>query len=382
MEFKGFLKNPKTLFVILALGLSLLYIFRALELTRSDFWAYFEGAKRVRHGLSPYSLGDPIPFKYLPLTAYFFIPWTFGTLKMGEVLFMIALLFSTFVLYRKFFIELGPKATFLILMCCFRFHNQDWINLQINSFLLLLFFYFFTARKQEQLTSSLALAFFISFKIVPAFLLLPLFGMKKWGELTLFFLFFVVLNFLPLYFIHSPTNPYQDWYHLLSVTTETPAPTGKNIQSIASMLWFYFQNHLGENSFKWTTLCIEGLVSSLVFISSLRVSTSDDEDKVLAASLFISVTLSPLGWKHNYVQALPLLYLWAKEKNWKRMFQFFIVMTAIPTLISLFSKTIADRSYILVLGALYFSASTLFEVKYSRSKNRDDTSPDPVLDSY
>jgi hypothetical protein len=65
-----------------------LYLSRSITANRDDFLAYFAAGERALQGITPYAR-EETPFRYLPLTAYFFIPLTLFSISVARVVFFI-----------------------------------------------------------------------------------------------------------------------------------------------------------------------------------------------------------------------------------------------------------------------------------------------------
>ncbi len=342
--------------------LSIIYVARTWFSTRSDFHAYYTAADRLLQGLSPYVLSDGTPFKYLPIASFFFTPLALLPYKTALVSFVIVILFCTYFIYRKVFRAYGWSAVALLALCLFRFHNQDFSNHQVNSILVLLALTFLDRRETPTLIiAAFSFSILASFKLTPLLLLWPLFWMRKWRELILIGIFLSVLNFIPIFFFENKVFVYRDWWNLLSGTTERPAPTAANVQSIASLLWYWFGPFLGENGFKTVMATLGGLFLAVTAWISKKSKSMESENRILIVTLSFSILFSPLAWKHSYVQLLPLLLIWFEERRMKRLWLFLILTSVLPAAIGIFSKEAADRSYLLVLATAYFSIRTLFE---------------------
>lgn len=357
-----FSKNPKFWALFAFAAFSIIYIDRTWVSTRSDFHAYYFAAEKALHGLSPYDLEDPTPYKYLPLTAYFFIPFTLLPYKFALVVFLLSLLCATFFIYREIESAFGWRGVALTAFCFIRFHNQDLANHQINSILLLLYLLYLKKRETDGLIlGCVAFAVFASFKLMPIFLLWPLFWMRKWRELTLIGVFLVVLNFIPVVLFDRSGLIYHDWIQIISHTTERPAPSAANVQSIASMCWYWLGGFLSVRHFNILMFILGWVAAIAVLIAARKAKTHEDEKRVLSCMLAFSVLLSPLAWKHTYLQFIPLILIWIEERRDRRLFLFFSLTTVLPALIAIFSKEAADRSYLLVLTSAAFTWITLFE---------------------
>lgn len=337
-----------------------LFLARAIAATRDDFLAYYHAGERALHGLSPY-VTEETPFRYLPLTAYFFVPFTFFDVSVARVLFFIlnfGAALSIYVVIRR---RIGDFATFLVVLLFIRFHNHDFGNSQINPALLVLFFYWWDARRTNLAFSSLAFAIFGSFKLLPFALGFPLLVRGRWQEISWIALWTITLNFLPIFFYENGPLVFKDWYDHAKLIDDPVMLS--NVQSLQSAMWWILEGRLSRDSFAILSRGVQaGLLLSVVVFAPKR----NREAWMFAGTLAVTAFISPLAWKHNYLQLLPLVFLWFyedplfAEKRTKILYGFAAFgLVLAPWAIGLWNRGFADRLYFMPwTGALIVVAGT------------------------
>lgn len=291
------------------LGLLLFAVFlvRAIGARRDDFLAYYHAGERALAGLSPYRT-EETPFRYLPFTAYFFIPFTLFEIPVARVLFFIlnfGAAVSIYVAIRK---RVGDFATMMMALLFYRFHNHDFGNSQINPILLVLFFYWWKTRHSNLAFSSLAFAVFGSFKLLPFALGLPLLVRGRWQEISWIALWTITLNFLPVFFYAEGPMVFKGWYDLAKLVDDPVMLS--NIQSLQAAMWWILEGRMSTESFAVLSRGVQAaLLLSVVALAPRR----NREAWMIAGTLAVTTFISPLAWKHNYLQFLPLVFLWFYE---------------------------------------------------------------------
>lgn len=339
--------------VILAIGLFGLFLARAIEARRDDFLAYYAAAERALAGISPYR-AEETPFRYLPLTAYFFIPFTFFDVVVARVLFFVANFVAAAAIYAGLRRRLGDLATALLIALFLRFHIHDFGNSQINPILLLLFFYWWRERERNLAPSALAFSVFSSFKIVPFAIGLPLVLRGRWREISWIAIIAVVLNFLPIFLYHDGPFVFRDWY-LKAKEIDDPVML-PNIQSLQSAAWWILDGHLPLETFKIAMRFGQAALFGFALIAAPR---RNREAWMIAGTLAITACTSPLAWKHNYLQFLPLVALWFAEdpRFAERRTRILYAIAAIglvvlPAAVGAWNRGFADRLYFMPWTAL------------------------------
>lgn len=343
---------------------------RAWKAGNNDFIAYYEAGSRVLRGESLYQV-EETPFRYLPITAFFFAPLSWLEYKSARILFFVLNFAAVTGIYRAIHAKVGDVATLVLVIFFFRFHNHDFQNAQVNSLLLLLFFYWWSTRNQRLSTASFAFAVFASFKLVPFALGLPLLLFRRWKEIAWIGAWTVALNLVPVLILPSGSGIFAEWFSQAR-NIGYPAAMMPNIQSLQSALWWNLQNRMPKDVF---AIGMHALQLGLIFATwaACPHPRRAREEWVLAAALAITVLISPLAWKHNYLQFLPLIFLVLRsDPEVRRMTTRalltvgFLGMVAVPSLMAKMNREFSDRMYLMVwTGALI----VFWALRYSRSKS-------------
>ncbi len=334
-------------------GLFILFLVRAIDSSRDDFLAYYGAGMRALHGASPYIV-EETPYRYLPLTSFFFVPFTLFSVSVARILFFILNFAGVVAIYSAIRRRVGDRATLLLLILFFRFHNHDFGNSQINPVLLILFFYWWKEREKNLAASSLAFSIFGSFKILPFMIGLPLLLRGRWREISWIGLWTVVLNFLPIFFYTRGPLVFADWY-AQAKNIHDPVMLS-NVQSIQAALWWMLDGKMPMEAFQIGMRIIQAALLLTVLALAPR---RNREAWMIASTLAISAFIAPLAWKHNYLQLLPLAYLWFSEdpgfteKRTRILYGLsFVGMVALPAAIGKWNTGFADRLYLMPYTAV------------------------------
>lgn len=360
-----------------ALGVLFFVFFfvRAWKAGHDDFSAYYNAGARALLGQSPYR-AEETPFRYLPFTAYFFTPFTLFSFKTARVLFYCMNFSAMTALYFQIQKRVGSFAVLLLLGLFFRFQNHDFQNAQVNSVLLGLFFIWWKLRPKNLLFATLAFSVFASFKLMPFALCLPLLLLGKWKEVQWIGFWSVILNFVPVFFYDSGPMVFKDWYDQIKII-EYPASTLPHVQSLQSALWWYLKGIVAPQRFAVLSHLLQLTLILAVFLAAPRsdgTKTSDlrRENWVLLSTLAVTVVISQLAWKHNYLQFLPLAVLWfLEDPNFQKRRTRVLYgiglfgMAIIPSTLSGITRGGSERYYLLVWSAL----TVVFLGLYSARKN-------------
>jgi hypothetical protein len=323
------------------------FLGRAIDSHRDDFLAYYAAGTRALHGLTPY-VREETPYRYLPATAFFFIPFALFPVAVSRLVFFALNFGAAALLYSAIRKRLGDLATFLILALFFKFHNHDFANSQINPIMLLLFFYWWENREKNLARASLAFSIFGSFKVVQFALGLPLLIRGKWREITWIGGWTLALNLVPITLYARGFHVFDDWYaeaKLIDDPVMLP-----NIQSIQSALWWILEGHVSVQAF---AIGIRIFQAALLLFVAFFAPRRNREAWMVASTLAITVMISPLAWKHGYLLFIPLVVLWFFEDP--RFVEFrtrllygiaFLGLVAAPDLIGAWNKGFADRLYL------------------------------------
>jgi len=317
-------------------------------------------------GESPYQL-EATPYRYLPLTAFFFSPLSLLPFKIARIIFFCVNFAAIAAIYWQIRKRLGDFSTLLIGLLFFRFHNHDFGNAQINPVLICLFLYWWKYRRESLIFSTLAFTLFASFKIIPFAFGLPLLFLGRWKELSWIALWTVTLNFLPIFFYDHGPLIFQDWFDQAKLIGY-PAVMLSNVQSLQSALWWFLEGKMEISTF--------GLLSPLLQLTLLTGITflfRKQEDWLIASTLAFTVLISQLAWKHNYLQFIPLAFLWFREdpafkERHTRIFYavFLLGMVILPSGIATWNRTFSDHMYLMVWTGL-----VVIFFRYYRSRSAD-----------
>lgn len=315
-------------------------------------------------GESPYRI-EATPFRYLPITAFFFSPLSLFPFKVARILFFCVNFAAAAAIYWQIRKRIGDFPTLLIGLLFFRFHIHDFGNAQLNPILLCLFLYWWKYRRKTLPVSTLAFAVFASFKIIPLTFGLPLLILGRWKELGWIGLWVVSLNLLPVFFYDHGISIFADWYNHAKLI-EYPAVMLSNVQSLQSALWWIFREKIDATVFG----ILSTLLQLILLISVTRFKPKRREDWIIASTLALTVLISQLAWKHNYLQFIPLVFLWfLEDPNFKKFatrmlyVSFVFGMVLLPSGIAVWNRTFSDRMYLMVWTGLFIIFFGLYSAK-------------------
>lgn len=142
---EGGMRNQVSRSIVLGLALALwilvvLQLVTQLDVFQWDFATYYAAAKMFSEGLNPYDLsrvarttGGPIfPFLYLPVSIFFFEPFTLLSLPAAKLAFLLtkcAILIGVLALWQLKFLD-NPTDGFFILFCLLAFNSAICLDLQ------------------------------------------------------------------------------------------------------------------------------------------------------------------------------------------------------------------------------------------------------------
>jgi len=325
----------------------------------TDAEAYYNAALRAASGAPLYFASEATPFKYLPPVAYFLIPLSWIPFAWARMaIFLISWLIAA-RLYRGLLTQYGGWVALLVFVAMARFHNHDFLNLQINHWVLGLFVLFTLTRKTRPWVSAFAFSGMALFKFTPLVLLVPLLAMGRFREILRILVAITVLAAIPVALHPDHLQIYSEWYALVKATTPWPAPDFSVVQSVQAALWYVLQGRVSPEAFSGAVGAV-GVIAVLGLAAvARRAKTPRAEILVLCAAAVPAVIFSPLAWKHVYVLLWPAAVAVVVERRWKTYGVVIATMSVGPGLIALFSKHLADRSYITVAGATVICVSLL-----------------------
>lgn len=229
-------KNPWIGFILVGL-VFLLFLFAEVWNGRfwlSDFEVYYKSAARILQGQNLYRIqaDEFYIFKYSPVSAVFFIPFSMLPLGISKVVYW---LFYSFIMLTCLHVAM-------------RLVNPDRIGekpARVNSLILLtgliLMVHFLRELHLGQVTFILLILYLLTCRylvigkpgavgfLISASIFIKPFGLiflpyllykRKWKELAFFVLFSAILAIIPLLFYHSfdmTVNQYAAWFHEMFV---------------------------------------------------------------------------------------------------------------------------------------------------------------------
>jgi hypothetical protein len=365
-------KSWKTLWIILAALTFALFLQRAWVIPGTDAEAYYHAGIRAWHALT--HAGDSAlyrpehtPFKYLPAVAYLFIPIGFLSFQWAKVaLFLISWTIG-FFLYRGAIARFGHVPALLAFIAFIRFHNHDFLNLQINHWILLCFCVFLLTRRTRPWLSASAFSWMALFKVTPLILLAPLVAFRSWKELARIGVILAVLLVFPALLAPEGFGIYRDWYLHVKATTPWPAPGFPTAQSVQGGLWFWLRGIVDPRVFLGVVSLLECALLLPIFLGSWGASEESEPVALVAASV-LAVIFSPLAWKHLYLLLWPAFLVTYLRGRKRSAIAALLLMGVLPGIVAIFSKHWADRSYITVIGALVLDISLTILLWKSRAK--------------
>lgn len=352
-----------------------LFFHRVWNIPWLDFLAYYQAGQRALSGENLYVL-ESTPFKYFPFISYLFVPFGLLPYTVSKVIFFLLNYSLAVLIYRKIILRYGHWVAFVLFLSFVRFHNHDFLNLQVNHILLFLFLVFLEQFKVRQACSALCFSVLGFFKVMPFVIGLPLLLQKKWKFLLLTFLCVVVFLLLPVLTFQDGVGIYAQWVELMKKTTPFPAPPGGILQSVQGAYWYYFGPRIAVESSYLILMGIQvGLIGLLgvSFFKFKKMHLKHPEILYIAA-LSLSVVISPLAWKHGFLLLFPAVLLLLERGLRRPVIIQFLMLTVLPTLLSFYSKDWADRSYLTMLGGLFLYFYFLFQLPksfYSIKKSDD-----------
>ena len=163
-----------------------------------------------------------------------------------------------------------------------------------------------------------------------------------------------------LFYVKGPLVFY-DWYEQARVI-DNPAMLS-NVQALQSALWWIVEGHLSPKAFQSMMTLIQVILFSLIFILAPK---RNRDDWIFTSTLALTVLISPLAWKHSYLNFLPLFYQWFREDPSFRERRTqtlhataLIGLVVLPSLIGAWDREFSNRLYlmpytgvILIIGGL------------------------------
>lgn len=361
-------KHWKLVWFVIALAVLALYSYRIGFMKRDDFIAYYNAGLRALSGESP-SRFEETPFKYLPVISCFFAPLALLPYQAAKLVFFLISFVAGADLYRRVISRFGNAAALVLFLSFFRFHNYDFNNVQVNHLLLWVFVFFLSNRDTRPIRAAVAFASLASVKVMPVLLLGPLVFFGRIREVLRILFFLVALAVLPALVFDQGFSVYLDWYRLMKGTTQYPAPVGALFQSVQAAVWTLVHQSWRPETFVAVMAGAQAVLLAPVLAAAWRVGTEGDsrhrlerENAVLAAAMALSVIISPLAWKHNFLLLWPAVLFLVRARLRAVVVAQVVLMTVLPTLLKQLLPGFAlTYDFSTLLGALvvFFSLLTL-----------------------
>jgi Glycosyltransferase family 87 len=326
---------------------------------------------------------DPAAFKYAPVVAYIFVPFSFFPLKWAQLLWFgvsFSLLVLSFYLIFRHFKEdyfKDPKLTFwfffIILLLQVRFFSYDIANLQINFLLLLGYVGFLVSWKKNETLAGFLLALMVGIKIFPIFLLVFLLVEKKYRLIAKTLIWGAFLIFIPILSyrdVPALITEYQNYFSFMTNGQHAfPAPATylhPNLDSLIVRLFMdkAYYGTLKTNLFFWDGLSTFWLINSLKFfilgaIIWIHLGFRKVNNEIFSWAIFglysnYIIIINPLAWKHAMVSmTIPWVAIglfWIKNQGF-RMKEKFLFGASFALLI-LSSQALLGETQKTVLGRI------------------------------
>ncbi|SEU33655.1 glycosyltransferase family 87 protein [Stigmatella erecta] len=317
-------RTPQWVFWALMLGLAAVAVSLGQHPRRGvDFRVYLLAAERFLAGVDLYPVSDgTMPFKYAPVTAPLFLPFTLLPARVASALWNLGLVAALVAVVRltsrpaaaaegQGVWPWAPVLATLALLPAFRF---AFFYGQVDAVLLLLLaLTALGAEKGRTWGPGAAFAVAVLLKPPAALLVLFLLARRHWRVMGASVAVGLVLAVpaLARYGVTGLLAQTHDWLDTLARTTP-PWALGANAQGLPTLLLSFMVPREPMPSGAAISLA-QGLALA-VFVAVL--AWSRPRPLALFALCCLGVTLlSPLAWRANFVMAWPLLRLAAERKT-------------------------------------------------------------------
>jgi hypothetical protein len=360
----------KYFFLILSL-FGIIYSIHPIKKKETDFPAYYLAGQRMiaknfnvsftdqtgiakKKDINPSDSlyqWDPRPFRYTPVIAYIFMPFSFFPYIWGKTLwfgFNFILLLSSFFLIRRHFKDeffKNEKLTFwfflALLLLELRPIMLDIQNLQVNFIILFCLTGFLHFRKNRENLAAVLLALAVGFKIFPVFLLVFLLVEKEYRLLGKAILAGACLLVLPILTYRGDLlNEYLTFFKFLNDGRNYPFPASANFAhpNLDSLVVRFLMDRPYHKEFKTNILSLspQSVFYILLFLKAsiligivgahryLKKLVSKDYQELYYWGVFglylnFSLIINPEAFKHGMVaMTIPWVafgLLWVKNKN-------------------------------------------------------------------
>ena len=330
-----------------------------------DFEVYFQAAKAVLNGVSPYG-NEAFTFNYPPTSLFLFIPFSLIPLFSGQIAWTIfsalCLGLAVYLLFKS--LKWKPKLKeflFLIPLITLSFPVKWTFGMgQIGSLILLLLVITFVFyQEKKDLFAGISLGSAIVLKLSPL-LLLGLFLLKREWKLMIKTLIFVMLvNFLAV--LVFGTQLTKDYF--LKLGPSLVSPQGK---------WTYYNQALssfvvrligeGHLAFLLTTF-FSFLILGIIFALSIRSKKVNHLNYSLVIISFLLV--NSFSWQHHFVlMVFPFLtvFNFLKKRKTNNLSWLVLLTSYFLVAFNLKNPAVFQSSFLgpVILSHVFFGALILF----------------------
>jgi hypothetical protein len=315
---------PRWAFHALLLGLAVLAVVLGQHPRRGlDFRVYLVAAERFLAGAELYPVTDGfMPFKYAPLTAPLFLPFTLVPARVAAALWNLGSVLALGALARLTSRaapvagerEPWPWAPVLATLALLPALHLEFFYAQVDGAMLLLLALAAVGAERGR-TWGPALAFAVAVLLKPPAALLGLFFLarRRWRVLGASMLVGLVLAVpsLARYGLEGLLAQSRAWLDTLARTTP-PWALGHNPQGLPTLLLsLVLPTELAPSG---TALTMAQGLALALFVAVLAWSRPGPVDLLACCCLGVTL-LSPLAWRANFVMAWPLLCAVAERRT-------------------------------------------------------------------
>jgi hypothetical protein len=315
---------PRWAFHALLLGLAVLAVVLGQHPRRGlDFRVYLVAAERFLAGAELYPATDGfMPFKYAPLTAPLFVPFTLVPARVAAALWNLGSVLALGALAQLTSRaapasgerEPWPWAPVLATLALLPALHLEFFYAQVDGVMLLLLALAAVSAERGR-TWGPALAFAVAVLLKPPAALLGLFFLarKRWRVLSASVVLGLVLAMpsLARYGFEGLLAQSRAWLDTLARTTP-PWALGHNPQGLPTLL-LSLVLPIGPEPSGTALTVAQGLALGL-FVAVLAWSRPGPVDLLACCCLGVTL-LSPLAWRANFVMAWPLLRSVAEHRT-------------------------------------------------------------------
>jgi len=323
-------KKRTAFLILIVVGLSFLIFFLKIKDEMNDFEVNYIAGKRLRWAETLYRFDDGhYMFKYLPSSAFLYLPLSYLPLDMAKAIWYYIILISfVLILYISYLLlSNGEKPKQLLIfppLILVKFFLRELALGQINALmtvvLLLMIWNLQQDTRKNMSTRQISAGFLWGLAIAMkpyAVIFLPYLAIKqKWKALLSGFVFLggAILSPAIFYGLQGNFIVLKEWYSTLSRTTPELLTTADNISIIA-----LFTKWLGNNDQSLIlSAVVITLLAILVLILILKGKSMPHALILECALLLLLVPLvSPLGWDYTLLMStLAVLIIIQKYRSY------------------------------------------------------------------